>query len=455
MPAQSTTEAPGSPRILSVTELTRTVRELVEGVIGEVWVEGEICNYRKQSSGHQYFTLKDDRCQLPCVAFYRPGLRHATIPLAEGMLVHVRGMMTVYEARGQYQLNVSLVQAAGAGLLQAKFEALKRKLAAEGLFESERKRALPPFPKAIGIVTSPTGAAIQDMLNILHRRAPWVRILINPVRVQGTGAAAEIAAAIAEFNSGKLPEVDIIVVARGGGSAEDLWEFNEEVVGRAIFASEIPVVSAVGHEIDFTISDFVADLRAPTPSAAAELVAPDSADLARRFEHLRSILERAVRGTVGHWRAQLTFIERSVLFREPQARIDRLTQRLDLASDALERTAKDRLAGDARRLAVLQSALREHRPDQLVQIRKHQLEAAAERLRRRFAQRSEGLHQRLEHAANLLRILAPQATLGRGYSITRTAAGEIVRSVEQAPPGSALVTQLADGEVRSHVDEAL
>ena len=441
-----------APRVLSVTELTRNVRELMEGIIGEVWVEGEICNYRKQSSGHQYFTLKDDRCQLPCVSFYRPGLRHATVPLAEGMLVHVRGLMTVYEARGQYQLNVSLVQVAGAGLLQANFEALKRKLAAEGLFETARKRPLPPFPRAIGIVTSPTGAAIQDMLNILHRRAPWVQILINPVRVQGTGAAAEIAAAIREFNSGTLPDVEVIVVARGGGSAEDLWEFNEESVARAIYASDIPVVSAVGHEIDFTISDFVADLRAPTPSAAAELVAPDSTDLARRFEHLGNVLVRAIRGSVGNWRAQLTFIERSVLFREPKARLDRLAQQIDLASDALGRASADQLADGTRRLAALQSALREHRPDQLLQMRRHQLEASAERLRRNFAQCSEALHRRLDHASSLLRILAPQATLGRGYSITRTAEGEIVRSASQAPTGTDLVTQLADGQVRSKVD---
>ncbi|MEI6349959.1 MAG: exodeoxyribonuclease VII large subunit [Verrucomicrobiota bacterium] len=444
---------PFAPKVLSVTEITRNVRELMEGIIGEVWVEGEICNYRKQSSGHQYFTLKDDRCQLPCVSFYRPGLRHATVPLAEGMLVHVRGLMTVYEARGQYQLNVSLVQVAGAGLLQAKFDALKRKLAGEGLFETARKRALPPFPRAIGIVTSPTGAAIQDMLNILHRRAPWIRILINPVRVQGAGAAAEIAAAIWEFNSGTLPDVDVIVVARGGGSAEDLWEFNEESVARAIYASDIPVVSAVGHEIDFTISDFVADLRAPTPSAAAELVAPDSTDLARRFEHLRNVLDRTVRGNVGNWRAQLSFVERSVLFREPKARLDRLAQQIDMASDALGRASADRLAEGTRRLAGLQSALREHRPDQLLQMRRHQLEASAERLRRGFAQGSEALHRRLEHAGSLLRILGPQATLGRGYSITRTADGEIVRSVEQAPAGIDLVTQLADGQVRSKVQE--
>ena len=446
--------APRAPHILSVTELTRSVRELVEGMLGEVWVEGEVSNLRKQASGHQYFTLKDERCQLPCVLFFRPGLRNATMPLAEGKLVHVRGQMTVYEARGQYQLNVNLVQSAGAGLLAEKFEALKRKLSAEGLFEAARKRPIPPFPKAIGIVTSPTGAAIADMLNILHRRAPWIQILINPVRVQGTGAAAEIAAAIAEFNSGTLPAVDIIVVARGGGSAEDLWEFNDENVARAIFASEVPVVSAVGHEIDFTIADFVADLRAPTPSAAAELIAPDSATLVRRFEQFHSAMERCVRENLRNRRTQLTFIEQSALFREPQARIEALAQQLDDMSERIARLAADRFAEDRRRLEAAHSSLREHRPDQLLRIRRHELSALSERVQRGTVQRLDAMLRRVEHVGNLLRVMGPQSTLSRGFSITRTEGGAIVRSVDQAQAGVGLVTQLADGEVRSRVEKA-
>jgi len=447
-----TANVSGAPQVLSVTELTRTVRELVEGAIGEVWVEGEISNLRKQASGHQYFTLKDDRCQLPCVLFFRPGLRNATIPLTEGMLVHVRGMLTVYEARGQYQLNVNLVQAAGAGLLAAKFEALKRKLAEEGLFEAARKRPIPGFPKAVGIVTSPTGAAIADMLNILHRRAPWIQILINPVRVQGTGAGAEIAAAITEFNSGALPPVDVIVVARGGGSAEDLWEFNDERVARAIFASQIPVVSAVGHEIDFTIADFVADLRAPTPSAAAELVAPDSATLARRFEQLRSAMERSLREALRNSQSRLAYLQLSALFREPPARVQELAQQIDDTAERLARLVADRVSEQRRRLEAARSSLREHRPDQLLRIRRQELGGLRERLIRGGSQRLDALRGRLEHAANLLRVLGPQSTLSRGYSITRTEAGEIVRSVVQAPPATRLVTQLADGEVHSQVD---
>ena len=445
-------EKPNSPHVLSVTELTRSVRELIEGTLGEVWVEGEVSNYRKQASGHQYFTLKDDRCQLPCVLFFRPGLRHASIPLAEGMLVHVRGMMTVYEARGQYQLNVNLVQAAGAGLLAAKFEALKRKLSAEGLFDADRKRPIPRFPKAIGIVTSPTGAAIADMLNILHRRAPWIEILINPVRVQGAGAAVEIAGAVEEFNSGTLPPVDVIVVARGGGSTEDLWEFNEEALARAIAASAIPVVSAVGHEIDFTIVDFVADLRAPTPSAAAELVAPDSAALLRRFEQLGAAMERAVRETVRGRQTELALILRSALFREPKARIEALAQQLDDTSERLARGASERLALARQRLESVHGRLREHRPDQLLRIRRQEITALGERLERGFAQRMAALRGRLEHAGNLLRVLGPQSTLNRGYSITRTQEGGIVHSVAEAPPGTRLLTQLADGTLRSRVE---
>ena len=447
-------ETSPKPRIFSVTELTRDVRDLLEGAIGEVWVEGEVCNLRKQASGHQYFTLKDDRCQLPCVLFARPGFRNASAALSEGMLVHARGLITVYEARGQYQLNVSMIQAAGSGLLAAKFEALKRKLAAEGLFETERKRPLPFLPTGIGIVTSPTGAAIQDMLNILHRRAPWIRIVINPVRVQGAGAAVEIANAISEFNSGTVPgaRVDVIVVTRGGGSAEDLWEFNEEVVARAIHASEIPVVSAVGHEIDFTIADFVADMRAPTPSAAAELIVPDAADLNRRFAHLRGALERCACDTVERWRDRLAYVEGSVLFREPKARIDALSQQLDFTADELARAAADQLAAGKEQLVALHAAVREHRPDQLLAMRRHQLESVAARLQTGIAQRGEAMRHELDATAGLLRVLGPQATLGRGYSITRTESGDVVRSVTQAPAGTRLRTRVADGEIASKVE---
>src|SRR5215831_14299789 len=272
-------------KVFTVSELTRRIRGTLEAKFGSVWVQGEISNYKLHPSGHQYFTLKDQRAQISCV-IWRDTMVPPRQALVDGAQVQVYGTVTVFETRGQYQLNVQILQPRGVGLLQAKFEALKRKLEAEGLFLQERKRPLPKFPRRIGIVTSPTGAAIRDMLNVLRRRAPWLQILINPVRVQGSGAAQEIAVAIRELAASNeaFAPVDLIVVTRGGGSIEDLWEFNEEILARAIFNSGVPVVSAVGHEIDFTICDFVADLRAPTPSAAAELIVPDVIDLQRQID---------------------------------------------------------------------------------------------------------------------------------------------------------------------------
>src|SRR6202162_1409501 len=280
-------------KVLTVSELTRSIRGTLEAKFGAVWVQGEVSNYKLHPSGHQYFTLKDARAQIACVIF-RNTMTPLRQPLADGAQVQVYGNVSVFEARGQYQLSVQIIQSRGLGVLQAKFDALKRKLEAEGLFAAERKRALPKFPRRIGVITSAGGAAIRDMLNVLRRRAPWLQVLINPVRVQGSGAAQEIAVAIRELAASNeaFAPVDLIVVTRGGGSIEDLWEFNEEIVARAIFNSAVPIVSAVGHEIDFTICDFVADLRAPTPSAAAELIVPDIIDLQRRLDGCTRALSR-------------------------------------------------------------------------------------------------------------------------------------------------------------------
>src|SRR3954468_20030208 len=288
-------------KVFTVGELTRQIRGTLETKFGAVWVQGEISNYRPQPSGHRYFTLKDQRAAISCVVF-RNTLPPTAPPIVDGAQVQVYGNVTVFEARGQYQLNVQILQARGAGLLQAKFEALKRKLEAEGLFDPARKRALPKFPRRIGIITSSSGAAIRDILNVLNRRAPNVQVLISPVRVQGIGAAAEIATAIRELATPNKAwdEIDLIVIARGGGSIEDLWEFNEEIVARAIFHSAIPIVSAIGHEIDFTIADFVADLRAPTPSAAAELIVPDFSEVTPRIDELAACLHRCVGNFLTH-----------------------------------------------------------------------------------------------------------------------------------------------------------
>src|SRR5213595_3194860 len=309
-------------KVFTVGELTRQIRSTLETKFRAVWVQGEISNYKLHQSGHQYFTLKDQRAQIACL-IWRDTMASPRQPIVDGSQVQVYGTVTVFEARGQYQLNVQILQLRGVGLLQVKFEALKRKLEAEGLFAPGRKRPLPKFPRRIGIVTSPSGAAIRDMLNVLRRRAPWLEILIDPVRVQGTGAAQEIAVAIRELaltNQAFAP-VDLIVVTRGGGSIEDLWEFNEEIVARAIFHSSTPIVSAIGHEIDFTIADFVADLRAPTPSAAAELIVPDVTDLERRIGELENCLHRCLRTFVAREQTRLRLFSQRALSSELLRRV--------------------------------------------------------------------------------------------------------------------------------------
>src|SRR6266536_1334634 len=325
-----------STKVFIVSELTRNIRNTLEAKFGAVWVQGEISNYKLQPSGHQYFTLKDQRAQISCV-IWRDTISPPRQPLVDGTQVQVYGTVTVFEARGQYQLNVQILQPRGVGVLQAKFEALKRKLEAEGLFAPERKRPLPKFPRRTGIVTSPSGAAIRDMLNVLRRRAPWLQILISPVRVQGTGAAQEVAVAIRDLampNENWQP-LDLIVVTRGGGSIEDLWEFNEEIVARAIFNSLVPIVSAVGHEIDFTICDFVADLRAPTPSAAAELIVPDMIDLQRQIDGRTRALGRQLLNRLRDAQKQLDHV-RETLQRCLVHKIDSYKRSLNHIAGALQ-----------------------------------------------------------------------------------------------------------------------
>src|SRR5213080_559160 len=338
-----------SSKVFSVSELTRSIRGVLETKFGAVWVQGEISNYKLHPSGHQYFTLKDQRAQIACV-IWRDTMLPPRQPLVDGAQVQVYGTVTVFEARGQYQLNVQILQPRGVGVLQAKFEALKRKLEAEGLFAPERKRALQKVPRRIGIVTSPSGAAIRDMLNVLRRRAPWLQILISPVRVQGTGAAQEIAVAIRELatpNENWAP-VELIIVTRGGGSMEDLWGFNEEIVARTIASVEIPIVSAIGHEIDFTIADFVADLRAPTPSAAAELIVPDIVDLRRH-------LDACVRG----------------FSRELMNRMRDAGQRLDHSRETLRRCVAHKIDNYRRGLVHALAALQARSPARELMLRRN------------------------------------------------------------------------------------
>src|SRR5437867_2415588 len=418
---------PQTSKILTVSELTRNIRGALETKFGALWVQGEVSNYKLHPSGHQYFTLKDSRAQIACVIFRNtmPPLRTT---LADGAQVQVYGSVTVFEARGQYQLSVQILQPRGLGLLQAKFEALKRKLEAEGLFDSARKRALPKFPRRIGIVTSPSGAAIRDILNVLRRRAPWLQILVNPVRVQGTGAAAEIAVAIRELARSNVnwAPVDLIVVTRGGGTIEDLWEFNEEIVARAVFHSKIPIVSAVGHEIDFTICDFVADLRAPTPSAAAELIVPDIVDLRRRIDGC----ERAVA-------------------RELLKRLRDAQQQIDVGRETLGRCLAHKIDNYKRSLIHVARALQSRSPARELLMQRDRF---AE-LHRRFVasppQVLERAKQRFRRAEGILRVLGPDATLQRGYSITMDDRGKLIRTVAAVRPRMKIRTRVSDGEFGS------
>jgi len=455
--ADETRDEPQSaaPHVFSVSEITRSVRSLIETEIGQVWVQGEICNFRRQNSGHCYFGLKDERATLCCVLFNKAFSRCRALELGDGMLVQAHGEMTVYESRGQYQLNVDLVQPAGAGLLQARFEALKRKLAAEGFFDAERKKTLPVFPAVIGLVTSPSGAAIRDFLNIVHRRAPWMRVVISPVRVQGESAAAEIATAIAEFNAMKAAgalALDVVVICRGGGSAEDLWAFNEESVARAIFSSAIPVVSAVGHEIDFTISDFVADLRAPTPSAAAELIAPDGVELARRLAQMTIRIRREMANCVAKSRARVVAILRSTSFREPQRKFAECSQRLDFLNESLLRNASRATVDREHRLARLAASVQAQRPDSRLKLERQKIESLRQRIACRCENEIASRRNHLSRAASLLRALSPETTLARGYTISATENGEVITDPAQVSRGAAMITTTAKGKIRSVVN---
>jgi len=327
-------------KIYSIAELTRQIKQILEGSFPRIWVEGEISNYVRHSSGHRYFTLKDGEAQLRAVIWRWAGQRLQFEP-RDGMKVKALGQITVYEKSGQYQLIVTSIVPAGIGDLELAFQQLKARLAEEGLFDPERKIPIPDFPGTIGVVTSPTGAAIRDILNITRRRAPWVRIILWPVAVQGEGAAKQIAHAIDGFNANKL--VDLMIVGRGGGSLEDLWAFNEEIVARAIYRSEIPVISAVGHEIDFAISDFVADLRAPTPSAAAEIAVPDGAALLPRVREAGSAMVYALKGLLENSQSRLDQIISRYGLRRPAEIIAQRAQRIDDLSHLLDLNMKHRM----------------------------------------------------------------------------------------------------------------
>ena len=439
-----------APRVLSVTELALMLRSALETGVGTVWVGGEISNLKRPASGHLYFTLKDKQTQLAAVMF-RSAAQVLVFQPTDGMDVVVRARADVYPARGSLQLYVEAMEPRGLGALTLAYEQLKAKLLAEGLFADERKRPLPRWPRAVGIVTALHGAAIHDIRTVLRRRWPAATVVVRPVRVQGRGAASEIAAGIADLN--RLADVDVVIVGRGGGSLEDLWAFNEEVVARAIAASTVPVVSAVGHEVDITIADFVADARAPTPTAAATLVVPDATEVAdgvaRADAALRGALGRRVRAA----RERLVALDRRL--GDPARRVRDLTLRIDELGSRAHRAVARRLAWDGRELAALGARLERAGPIARLASARGQLEAAAGRLRFAAAMRVRHTRAAFERTAAQLDALSPLACLERGYAIVRRgdAAGAVVTDAAVLRPGDAVALVFARSRARARVED--
>ena len=445
-----------SRHIWPVRELVGQVRELVEQEYGDVWVEGEISNFRPAPSGHVYFTLKDADAQLPVVLFRRQAMLLRFRP-EDGLHVLVRGRVSVYEQRGQMQLVAETMEPVGAGSLQLAFEQLKERLKAEGLFDADRKRPLPAFPRTVGIVTSPTGAVIRDFLNIVGRRHSGLSVLVCPVSVQGDSAPAEIEAALAELNAASITDaglVDVIVLARGGGSLEDLAAFNSERVARAIAASRLPVVSAIGHETDFTIADFAADLRAPTPSAAAELITEAQHKIADHLASQSHRLDRATRFQLLQARQRLTRLPVSRAEGRMATLLHRLEQRLDDFSFRLEAAVSSQLRLRQREVAELAGAVLRHDPRQGLAQARERLLACRTRLDRTLERMVNASAARLSALDARLHSLSRLAVLDRGYALVLDAAGGLVRSTAQVAPGDKVVTRLSDGAFISRVVSA-
>jgi exodeoxyribonuclease VII large subunit len=456
-------EAP-SRRIFGVRELVTSVRAHLEKAFPDLWVEGEISNYRPAESGHLYFTLKDGDAQLRIVMF-RTQARLLRFKPQNGMQVITRGRITMYEARGEMQLLAEYMEPMGAGALQVAFEQLKAKLAAEGLFAADRKKPLPMLPRRIGVITSPRGAVIQDILNVIGRRHRSLGVLIYPAQVQGASAAGEVTAGIRYFNRESESQqsgdgrgarsgyaVDVILIARGGGSIEDLAAFNDEALARAIAASKIPILSAVGHETDFTICDFVADLRAPTPSAAAEIVIRSRQELDTAVSTLRERLRRAAQYKLLSARQSLTSLATQRVFARMEDAISRRQQRIDDLAFRLESLLRARLAHAGRRLDLALLHLHQRDLRQQLEMRRRELLSRTQALMTAMRQSLMQNRSRLEQANGKLATLSPLAILDRGYSLVFNAGGELVKDVRQLQPGDAIQARLAHGQVDARVE---
>jgi len=433
--------------VYSVTRLNREVRAVIEGNFGAVWLEGEISNLARPASGHWYFTLKDPSAQVRC-AMFRMRAQQVRFRVTDGAQVLVYARVGMYEPRGEFQLVVELMEPAGDGALRLRFEQLKQALAAEGLFETALKRPLPAWPRAVGVVTSGTGAALRDIIHVLGRRNPAVPIVVYPCAVQGASAVPGIVAAIAAAN--RRAEVEVLIVGRGGGSLEDLWAFNEESVVRAVRGSAIPVVSGIGHEIDFTLTDFAADVRAATPSAAAEICAPDRAEILRRFALQEARLKRGAAHALVLAKTRLAGA--TARLRDPRRRVEEHAQRLDELMRRLPQAMESLLALRRARLARATTALAATTPARRIQFGTERLGAQIQRLHAAMPAYLERRRATLRETERTLHAVGPVATLERGYAIVRTGDGAIARDAAQFTPGARLAAQLARGDLRAVVE---
>ncbi|MDR2982073.1 MAG: exodeoxyribonuclease VII large subunit [Puniceicoccales bacterium] len=427
----------------SVSEFTRQLKGIVETAFPSVWIRGEISNLRRQTSGHIYFTLKDAQSQLAAVLFRGDALK-VECDLRDGLQIRAFGAVSIYEPRGNYQLVVRLVEEDGLGRLQRAFEALKQKLAQEGLFDRALKRQLPLLPQVVGVITSPTGAAIQDFVQILQRRGWKGRVIILPVRVQGSEAAGEITTALEHANT--LGGFDLLVVARGGGSLEDLWPFNEEAVVRAIRASAIPVVSAVGHEIDFTLSDFTADVRAETPSAAAELISSSYLNCVERVERAERDLRTLVQRYLETLSQRLDLASIRLEHHKPEKMLERLRLHLASLENRFHAAPKFILARQREKLSDLEIRLRKHSPEERLKVLQGRLDVLGMRMNQAVVQAQGRWTKRLAILETRLKAASIEETLKRGFALVRDDTGKVVRSVAAVEKGKRMRVQFADGE---------
>ena len=443
---------PSTPErdVLTPSALNRLVRDLLEDALPLIWIEGELSNVTRAASGHLYFTMKDAAAQVRC-AMFRPRSTWIRFKPADGMHVLARGRVSLYEGRGEFQLIVEHLEEAGEGALRREFERLKERLDAEGLFAALRKRALPRFARRIGVITSPSGAAIHDVLSVIARRFPLADVEILAVPVQGREAPPVIAAAIAAASRARRH--DVLLLTRGGGSLEDLWAFNDEAVARAIHASAIPIVSAIGHEIDFTIADFVADLRAPTPSAAAELLVPDAADLLRLLARQRGRLRQCIARRLETSAQKLDHAAGRLQAQRPQMRLARASDRAHALDQRLRASVRNGIAMRTLEATRLRARLATQDPQLLLARRRERAKALGDRLRAAVARSAERRALRLGELARTLNAVSPLATLDRGYAILfDRISGRVVRSVRQVAADSALRARVGDGEIDLRVD---